>query len=601
MMKIKKEKNEHSLLSNMLFFVGLMFKASPLLVIGELCWGILMNVPSRLISVIGVKYIIDVMTSGERVYRIFWAVGIIAAVIIFSRVISWLFREFFWNVEKEKCYFALNKELYEKAKSLDLESYDNPEFYNSFILTIESSSDNIQNLLGLIRNYFGNVVALISVASVLAAIDPLCLLIILVSIAVFMPLSKVIGNLQTQRQIENTRYHRRSDYFQRIFYLQDYAKEVRMNNIHPLLIDRYNDAADDVIKNQDKYWSKISLLYCIQEIGVQVMGIMLLMPLYLGYLVLVKQSITAGDFVATFNGAYSIAVSINFLTVWAVARFEERAKIIEKYRGFLNAEPKIIDGENHASVTEPKEIKIENMSFTYPGSDKPTLSDINLTIKPYEKIALVGFNGAGKTTLTNLLLRLYDVSEGSIKIDGEDIRTVKTAEHRNRFAAVFQDFQIFSCNVGENVALDSTYNSDDVKSALNHSGFDKKLKGGTQTELLREFDDEGVMLSGGEAQKIAVARAFYKKCPYVILDEPSANLDPIAEYNLNRAMLEAAEDKTVIFISHRLSTTVNADKIYVMEQGRIIESGSHKELMSKNGTYAEMFNLQAEKYVDKES
>lgn len=601
MMKIKKEKNEHSLLSNMLFFVGLMFKASPLLVIGELCWGILMNVPSRLISVIGVKYIIDVMTSGERVYRIFWAVGIIAAVIIFSRVISWLFREFFWNVEKEKCYFALNKELYEKAKSLDLESYDNPEFYNSFILTIESSSDNIQNLLGLIRNYFGNVVALISVASVLAAIDPLCLLIILVSIAVFMPLSKVIGNLQTQRQIENTRYHRRSDYFQRIFYLQDYAKEVRMNNIHSLLIDRYNDAADDVIKNQDKYWSKISLLYCIQEIGVQVVGIMLLMPLYLGYLVLVKQSITAGDFVATFNGAYSIAVSINFLTVWAVARFEERAKIIEKYRGFLNAEPKITDGENHASVTEPKEIKIENMSFTYPGSDKPTLSDINLTIKPYEKIALVGFNGAGKTTLTNLLLRLYDVSEGSIKIDGEDIRTVKTAEHRNRFAAVFQDFQIFSCNVGENVALDSTYNSDDVKSALNHSGFDKKLKGGTQTELLREFDDEGVMLSGGEAQKIAVARAFYKKCPYVILDEPSANLDPIAEYNLNRAMLEAAEDKTVIFISHRLSTTVNADKIYVMEQGRIIESGSHKELMSKNGTYAEMFNLQAEKYVDKDN
>lgn len=601
MMKIKKEKNEHSLLSNMLFFVGLMFKASPLLVIGELCWGILMNVPSRLISVIGVKYIIDVMTSGERVYRIFWAVGIIAAVIIFSRVISWLFREFFWNVEKEKCYFALNKELYEKAKSLDLESYDNPEFYNSFILTIESSSDNIQNLLGLIRNYFGNVVALISVASVLAAIDPLCLLIILVSIAVFMPLSKVIGNLQTQRQIENTRYHRRSDYFQRIFYLQDYAKEVRMNNIHPLLIDRYNDAADDVIKNQDKYWSKISLLYCIQEIGVQVVGIMLFMPLYLGYLVLVKQSITAGDFVATFNGAYSIAVSINFLTVWAVARFEERAKIIEKYRGFLNAEPKITDGENHASVTEPKEIKIENMSFTYPGSDKPTLSDINLTIKPYEKIALVGFNGAGKTTLTNLLLRLYDVSEGSIKIDGEDIRSVKTAEHRNRFAAVFQDFQIFSCNVGENVALDSTYNSDDVKSALSHSGFDKKLKGGTQMELLREFDDEGVMLSGGEAQKIAVARAFYKKCPYVILDEPSANLDPIAEYNLNRAMLEAAEDKTVIFISHRLSTTVNADKIYVMEQGKIIESGSHKELMSKNGTYAEMFNLQAEKYVDKEN
>ena len=599
-MKSKKEKNGHSLVSNMLFFVGLMFKASPVLVIGELCWGILTNVPGKLIGVIGVKYIIDVMTSGERLYRIFGAVGVIAAVVILSRVLSWLFREFVWNAQKERCYFALNKQLYEKARSLDLESYDNPDFYNDFILTIESSSDNIQNLLGLIRNYFGNVVALVGVASVLATIDPLCLVIIFVSIAIFMPLSKTIGNLQTQRQLENTRYHRRSDYFQRIFYLQDYAKEVRMNNIHPLLTDRYNDAADDVIKNQDKYWSKISRLYCLQEIGVQVIGIMFVMPLYLGYLVLVKQSITAGDFVATFNGAYSIAMSVNFLTVWAIARFEERAKIIEKYRGFLKAEHKIKNGDEHITACEPKEIKIENLSFTYPGNTEPTLNNINLTIKPYEKIALVGFNGAGKTTLTNLLLRLYDIDEGSIKIDSQDIRDVGVDEHRNRFAAVFQDFRIFSCNMGENVALSDDYDEKGVEDALKHSGFDRKLKYGAETELLREFDDNGIMLSGGESQKVAIARAFYKKCPYVILDEPSANLDPVAEYNLNHAMLEAARDKTVIFISHRLSTTVNADKIYVMEHGRIIESGSHKELMEQNGTYAKMFTLQAEKYIDNE-
>lgn len=600
-MTAQKEKTEHSMFSNMIYFVRLMFKASPLLVIGEMVWGILSNLPNRLISVIGVKYIIDVMTSGERLYRIFGAVGVIAAVILLSRLISWLFREFMWNVEKEKCYFALNKSLYEKAKSLDLESYDNPEFYNNFILTIESSSDNIQNLLGLLRNYFGNAVALITVSSVLLAIDPWCLVIILGTVAVFMPLSKKIGNLQMMRQVENTKYHRRSDYFQRIFYLQDYAKEVRMNNIHPLLTDRYNDAADDVIRNQDKYWSKISRLYCVQEAGVQVLGFTVALPLYLGYLVLVKQTLSAGDFVATFNGAYSIAMSINFLTVWAVARFEERAKIIEKYRGFLKADGKIKDGSESAPVTEPKEIKIENLSFTYPGNNKPTLNNINLTIKPYEKIALVGYNGAGKTTLTNLLLRLYDVTDGSIKINGCDIRNVPVWEHRNRFAAVFQDFQIFSCNVGENVALSDEYNKQNVASALAHSGFAKPLKNGIETELLREFDDGGVMLSGGESQKIAVARAFYKNCPYVILDEPSANLDPVAEYNLNRAMLDAAQNKTVIFISHRLSTTVNADKIYVMENGSIIESGTHSELMKMGGTYAYMFNLQAEKYNSAES
>lgn len=595
-MNKKKEKTQHSMLSNMLFFISLMFKASPVLVIGEMIWGILLNLPERLISVLGVKYIIDVMQSGERPERIYYAVIVIALVIIISRSASWIFREFIWNVEREKCYYALNKGLYKKAKSLDLESYDNPDFYNSFILTIESSSDNIQNLLGLVRNYFGNVIALITISGVLLTIDPFCLVIILAVIAVFMPLSRKIGELQTERQVENARYHRRSDYFQRIFYLQDYAKEVRMNGVHPLLIDRYNDAADDVINNQNKFWGKISHLYCVQEIGVQVIGFMFLLPLYLGYLVLVKKTIGAGDFVATFNGAASIAMSINFLTVWAISRFEERAKIIEKYRGFLQSDFNIRDGEKKAPLAEPKEISVEHLTFTYPGNDKPTLNDISLKIKPYEKIALVGYNGAGKTTLTNLLLRLYDVTGGAIKIDGEDIRETTIESHRDRFSAVFQDFQTFACTVGENVALSDEVDEPRVLEALRHSGFSKELPHGVNTEMLREFDDEGVMLSGGESQKTAIARAFYKNCPYVILDEPSANLDPIAEYNLNQAMLDAAENKTVIFISHRLSTTVNADRIYVMENGRIIESGSHSELMAMDGTYAYMFRLQAEKY-----
>ena len=183
-----------------------------------------------------------------------------------------------------------------------------------------------------------------------------------------------------------------------------------------------------------------------------------------------------------------------------------------------------------------------------------------------------------------------------ILIDGEDIRDVTVASHRDRFAAVFQDFQTFACSVGENVALDENFDDGRVLEALRHSGFSKELPDGVNTELLREFSKNGIMLSGGESQKVAVARAFYKDCPYVILDEPSANLDPVAEANLNSAMMVAAKDKTVIFISHRLSTTVNADRIYVMEKGRIIDSGTHEELMAKGGTYAYMFNLQAEKY-----
>lgn len=381
-----KEKSEYSMLSNILYFLKLLFSVSPLLVIGECIWGIILVLPTRLISVIGVKRMLDIVESGENLNRLYGVVAVVAAVLIICKLIAWGFREFFWNVEREKVYKGLNTKLYEKAKSLDLESYDNPEFYNNFILTIESSSDSIQNLLGLVRNYVGNAVSLITISSVLLTIDPVCLLIILAFVALFMPLSKKISSLQVERRVDNTKYHRRSDYFQRIFYLQDYAKEVRMNRVKPILLENYNDAADKVVDNQKKYWDKISFWYFIQEFGIQILGFMFVLPLYLGYCVLVKNTLSAGDFVATFNGAYSIAISINFLTVWALAQFEERGKMIEKYRDFLKTEGKIDDGDGVAEITEPKPIEIKNLSFTYPGNDKPTLNNVNLRLNRMKRL-----------------------------------------------------------------------------------------------------------------------------------------------------------------------------------------------------------------------
>ena len=585
-----------SIFSNVFYFVRLMFSVSPLFVITDLSSGVLEQLPGRLISVIGMKYVIDVVESGERLERIWGAVALIAAVLAVSHLLSWLYREFYWNMAREKLTLGLSEKLYAKAKSLDLSQYDDPEFYNNFILTIETSSDNIQNLLGLVRHYVASLVSFAAIGSVLLTIDPLCLVIVLLIVFAFLPLSRKIGALQMGRRKDNARLHRRSDYFQRIFYLQEYTKEVRMHGIKPLLIDRYNEAAEAVVENQKKYWKKISLFSGLQESGVQILGFLFLLPLYLGYCVLVRHSLSAGDFVASFNGAYQIAMSVNFLTVWALSAFSERGKMIEKYRAFLGTEPGLHDGDATAPCEQPETIEIKDLSFTYPGNKEPTLKHINLTIKPYEKIALVGYNGAGKTTLTNLLLRLYDPTEGSITFGGEDLRNVTRQSHIDRVAAVFQDFQTYACTIGENVALDLRPDEKRVRDALQKSTFQKPLPGGTDTEILREFNDSGVMLSGGESQKMAVARAFYKQCPYAILDEPSANLDPIAEYELNRAMLQAAKDKTVIFISHRLSTTVGADRIYVMENGAIIESGTHRELMEQNGTYAYMFRLQAEKY-----
>lgn len=594
-MKNNKQK-EPSTFSNIIYFIKILFKISPLLVIGEALWGVMLRLPTRLISVIGVKYVIDNAGNENGGRKIVFAIIAIAAILFFSELLCWLFREFFWNVEKEKVNQGLSTMLYNKAKELDLEAYDDPSFYNNFILAVEASSGNLNNMLNLIRQYMGEVVTLVTICSVILTIDPICLVIVLVTVAVFTPISRKIADLQLERRVENNRLHRRADYFARVFYLHDYAKEVRMNGIKPLLIKRYNEAADDVIDCQKKYVKKIDILYFIQETGVQIVGFMLVLPLYLGYCVLVSKTISSGDFVAAFNGAWGIAASFSFLTVYISRTFSEQSKIIYKVREFLGRENKLADGTHTAEMSEPETIELKNVSFTYPGNDKPTLKNINLTLNPYEKIALVGYNGAGKTTLTNLLLRLYDVTDGEILIGGRNIKDETIKSHRNRFSAVFQDFQLFAATLGENVALDTDYNENEVMQALKHSGFDKELPNGVHTEVLREFDDSGMMFSGGEAQKITVARAFYKNCPYVIMDEPSANLDPVAEYNLNKSMTEVAKNKTVIFISHRLSTTRHADRIYVMENGEIVENGTHDELMSQNGKYAYMFNLQAEKY-----
>ena len=587
-----------SIISNVFYFIRLMFSVSPLFVVTDLVWGVIQFLPPRLISVLGMKRVIDIVESGVHLERLWGAVAVIAGVLGVSHLLSWLYREFYWNIAREKLSMGLSEKLYDKARSLDLSQYDDPAFYNNFILTIETSSDNIQNLLGLVRNYVSSLVSFLAVGAVLMTIDPVCLVIVLAVVLAFLPLSRKVGALQMGRRKDNAALHRRSDYFQRIFYLQEYTKEVRMHDVKPLLIDRYNDAAQAVVDNQKKYWKKISLFSGLQEIGIQSLGFLFLLPLYLGWCVLVKKSLSAGDFVASFNGAYQIAMSVNFLTVWALSAFSERGKMIEKYREFLKAEPKLKDGSETAEAGEPQTIEIKDLSFTYPGNDAPTLQHINLTIRPYEKVALVGYNGAGKTTLTNLLLRLFDPTEGSIEIGGQDIRAVTRRSHIDRFAAVFQDFQTYACTIGENVALDKDPDEARVLQALDKTTFRKPLQNGIDTELLREFSDDGVMLSGGESQKMAVARAFYQNCPYAILDEPSANLDPIAEYELNRAMLERAAHKTVIFISHRLSTTVGADRIYVMENGRIVENGTHEELMAKNGTYAYMFRLQAKKYAE---
>lgn len=598
-MKIRdKIKTTHSTISNIFYMLKTMFKISPVLVVGEILQHIFSTLPGKLVSVIGLKFVIDEVQNGGDSKKILFGIILMVGILVFGEVSTSVFFEFFVHREREKLDYGIQTMFYKKATELDLNKYDDPAYYSDFILAIESSSDSLKYILSLVKGYVGEIVSFAAIAGVVLTIDPVCLLIVVLFVVMFIPMGRYTGNLQMKRREEVTEKHRKGDYFARVFYLPEYAGEIRTSGIFPLLRKRFNESADEVVDTQKKYVGKLDKLFYIQDIGIRAIGFVLVLGLYIGYQTIVTGNMSAGDFVATFNGALLIGGSILYLTVYGVRNFTEQSKMIEKCRAFLAEKESITDGAHIAECGEPEEISVENITFSYEGNEKNSLDGISFEIKPYEKVALVGYNGAGKTTLTNLLLRLYDVKEGSIKIGGRDIREETVSSHRDRFAAVFQDFQIFSASVGENVALSKNYDEERVWKALKAVGFDKELPDGLETILLREFDEDGLMLSGGEQQKIAIARAFYKDCPYVILDEPSANLDPVSEYELNHAMMTGATDKTVIFISHRLSTTRHADRIFMMEKGKIIESGSHEELMNLNGKYAEMFNLQAEKYMN---
>ena len=598
-MKIRNRvKTTHSTISNIFYMLKTMFKVSPVLVIGEILQHIFSTLPGRLVSVIGLKFVIDEVQNGGDSRKILLGIVLMVGVLVLGEVSTSVFFELFVHREREKLDYGIQTMFYKKAAELDLQKYDDPAYYSDFILAIESSSDSLRYILGMVKGYVGEIISFVAIAGVVLTIDPICLLIVVLFVAIFIPMGRYTGNLQMKRREEVTEKHRKGDYFARVFYLPDYAGEIRTSGIFPLLRKRFNESANEVVDTQKKFVGKLDKLFFIQDIGIRSIGFVLVLGLYIGYQTIVTGNMSAGDFVATFNGALLIGGSILYLTVYSVRGFTERSKMIEKCRTFLAEKENIKDGTHIAQCGEPEKISVENITFSYEGNDKNSLDGISFEIKPYEKVALVGYNGAGKTTLTNLLLRLYDVKDGSIKIGRRDIREETVASHRDRFAAVFQDFQIFSASVGENVALSKNYDEERVWKALKAVGFDKELPNGLETILLREFDENGLMLSGGEQQKIAIARAFYKECPYVILDEPSANLDPVSEYELNHAMMTGATDKTVIFISHRLSTTRHADRIFMMEKGKIIESGSHEDLMNLNGKYAEMFNLQAEKYMN---
>ena len=350
-------------------------------------------------------------------------------------------------------------------------------------------------------------------------------------------LGKKINYLKYDLYQESIEAERKRSYVSRTVYLRDYAKEIRLSNIFDVLMQYFRDAMQEIYDLYKKYGLKIELIAGVQGIFTQII-IFVGSIVYAAVRFLYFKDITAGEFVVLINIIDNLAVMIRRYSN-TISKIHDNSLYIENVKSFLEYEPEISESQlGLAPTKEPLSLKLKNVSFSYFGQDKPVLKSISMHIEEKEKIALVGYNGAGKATLTKLLMRLYDVTEGEIWLGGKNVKEFGIEEYREYFGAVFQDYQLFAGTVAENVKMGIVEEEDreTIKKALEKAGFSEKL-----------------------------------------------------------TSLEKQED-TVVFVSHRLSTTRIADRIIMFENGEIIEEGSYDQLMELNGKYAEMFLLQAEKY-----
>lgn len=389
------------------------------------------------------------------------------------------------------------------------------------------------------------------------------------------------------------------NYVNRVMYLPDYAKEIRLSKVFSLITKQYKDATRRNVKIADKYAlrsANMNLWRITFTFTVIFEGVML----FAAYSNMVKGSMS----IAELTVMSSLMVSATWMLIFLCDNIMNTIKnglFVSNLRNFLEYEEKIPEDQKGIMPKDSfEEISFEHVTFSY--KEEQTIKDLTFTIKKGESAAMVGHNGAGKTTIIKLLLRLYDPTEGVIRLNGIDIREYNLKAYRKLFATAFQDFKLFGMTVKENVLMGTHPDNEDelVIEALKKAGVYERimqLPKGIHTMMTKEFDEDGAILSGGESQKLAVARAFLKPSPIRIFDEPSSALDPIAEYDLFNSIMQDGKAHTMIFISHRLSSVKNADKVFMLEMGQIIEEGTHRELLDQDGKYAEMYKKQAMNYL----
>lgn len=501
-------------------------------------------------------------------------------------------------LEMTRLYGGIYKQLYKKAKNVELRCYEDAEFYNKYTMAMDGADEKVYRIISSFCGIFSGSFATVAVFYFMFQIDHYAVLFIICPLLGNFVFGNIKNKYEFKRYQEQAPNDKVLNYVNRTMYLPDFAKEVRLSNIFNLLKQQYHDATVRNVKIAKRYafanahmnfWRITFTFTAIFE------GVLL----YATY----RHAVTGSITLAQLTVMSSLMVAMTWILIHLFEDIMDIMKsglFINNLRGFLEYEetiPEDLDGK----IPEGFEsLEFDQVCFAY--KEEEVIKNLSFTIRKGEIAALVGHNGAGKTTIIKLLLRLYDPTKGVIRLNGVDIREYNLHAYRELFATTFQDFSIFGMTIKENVLMGRTYEKDDevVKRALKRAGVLDKVESlpkGIDTMMTKEFEEDGAVLSGGESQKIAVARTFAMESPVKIFDEPSSALDPIAEYELFKNIMKEGREHTMLFISHRLSSVKSCDKVFMLEKGTLVEEGSHEELMKLGGCYAYMYKKQAMNYL----
>jgi ATP-binding cassette subfamily B protein len=506
-------------------------------------------------------------------------------------------KDYFSKMHRDLIAKEMDTQIARHAAALDLSYFDSPKFYNE-INNARRDSASIQSLTWFVMDIIRLGIQFVFSFVFLAMLNSIFAIALIAAGIPSVIYEKKLTGAVYRWQRKNVPEERKMNYILSILTGMEFAKDLRLFGTHKELLSRFNliwrNWFDNKRRTTFKNSWKVMLLSALPGIGST--GISLFVGIEIIY-----GRLGAGDYVL-YSGMIDQLISGMFAIIILISQIYDNNIRLVNYKNFMQWENNL--AENGGKIPEaPFEIRFVNVSFKYPGNEKYILRNVSFSISGNEKVALVGLNGAGKSTVVKLILRYYDPSEGCILVNGTDIREYDLEQYRSHFSVMFQDYANYAFTIRDNITMSDTDNRDDFEkldSAIERSGVRSivsKHGAGLDTYLTRQFDENGEELSGGEWQKISLARTFFREGDVIILDEPSAALDPEAEHQVFIKFAELCRGRGAIFISHRLSNVTMADRIIVLENGEIIEDGSHRELLELNGRYSYLFNLQAEKYM----